>query len=398
MSSTLFLSLVRRIMVRRIIRGGWSAAAVALLAVTGSSLASGCAGGRASAPPLPVERRAEAFKVDPAAYAELGYRLDWRSFPALSSRDARVHTIEIYDDAIICQETGSIVTLLEPDTGERRWANELANRLTKFVGIMRKDTRVVVSSEADAYILDAATGNLVDRQTFASVVNTPGVLEGDIAVYGTGQGELLGHLLWSTGVRGVKAWGFGIPGSIEQPPVRIGRVIGAASALGHVIFLDPASGQSVGRGRISGGIGAPPAASDGLIFLPGLDQSLYALEPSGNQVWRYRTTSPIRQQPVHADGVVYCALADEGLVAFDSATGAVRWAAAGVDGHVVGRRGDRLIVWDGTTATTIDAARGDVISRVPLPGVSILKMSRFADGDLFAVSTHGVVARFVPRT
>ncbi|HRQ74203.1 MAG TPA: PQQ-binding-like beta-propeller repeat protein, partial [Phycisphaerales bacterium] len=97
-------------------------------------------------------------------------------------------------------------------------------------------------------------------------------------------------------------------------------------------------------------------------------------------------------------GVVYVGTDDRGLLALDAATGAERWAAAGVSGTVIGVRAGRLLVFSGTEAFTLDPDTGDIVERASLPGVAILRPDAFVDGNLYAVSAQGVVAKFVPRS
>jgi hypothetical protein len=80
-----------------------------------------------------------------------------------------------------------------------------------------------------------------------------------------------------------------------------------------------------------------------------------------------------------------------------SGTGNVVWTTKGFMGSVVGTNKGRLVAWDGREAALIDAARGDIIDRAKLPGVSFLRTDKFDDGALLVVSKSGVVAKFQPK-
>lgn len=357
-------------------------------------------GGCSSSGSTSIEERRSRFEIDPESYAKLGYRRDWTAFPFVGGGES-VQFVDAYPDLIIVQETGDTLTALEASNGAQRWTYDPTSATTQFVGNVRDGNRLISSSQAEAFILDTETGNLLDRQPFTRVVRTEPVLAGNLAIYGTGSGELLAHLLTTGGVRGVKAWGNMLSGSIEFSPVRVGNAVAAVSQAGDVIFVEAASGSLLGRTRVfagrTGAIAAPLASTDSLLFVASLDQSLYAFGIDGRQAWRYRTPLPLRWQPVaHAD-TVYCAFADKGLLAFESATGREKWAAKGVQGYVVALRQGRLIVWDGTTAHVVDPRSGSVFERVPLPGVSVLTFDTFEDGNLYATSREGVVAKFVTR-
>ena len=84
------------------------------------------------------------------------------------------------------------------------------------------------------------------------------------------------------------------------------------------------------------------------------------------------------------------------MTAFDADSGQERWAAPDITGQVIGIRGSRLLVWDGSVLSALDPDDGSVLVQHQLPGVSRLALSDFANGDLFAVSDEGLVIRLVP--
>lgn len=375
-----------------------AAAALAVLACLGPVA---CSSTDSTLPPAPragptVEARAAAFPIEHDHWSRLGYRYDWTSYPYVSGR-GRIRFADAYPDVLIAQETGGILSLIETTTGGVRWSTELANPLTKFVGNGRDGDRIVCSSESEAFIVTAATGNLIARQRIEKVVNTrPLLLErpgGAVAVYGTPTGEVLAHYLGQS----VKIWGFDTAGAIEGRPVLIGSVIGAVSQAGDVFFLDAASGSLQGRARIFDGVANDPVTNGQLMFIASLDQSLYAFAPTGTQVWRHRGSHPLRAQPTAEGETVYCTIPELGLTAFDASTGKINWSAKEVAGTVIARNRNRLIAFDGASAFALDPQRGDVIEKVELKGVDFLTTDKFEDGVLYAVARSGVIARFLPR-
>lgn len=371
-------------------------ALAALMGVGGLAACSTSAPTLTRQPESSVEARAAAFPIDHDGWSRLGYRYDWTAYPYVSGR-GRIRFADAYPDLVIIQETGGILSLIETTNGGIRWSSELANPLTKFVGNGRDGDRIICSSESEAFLLTAATGNLLARQRLEKVVNTrPLLIErpgGAVAIYGTPTGEVLGHYLGSS----VKIWGFDTPGAIEGRPVLIGSIVGAVSQTGDVFFLDSGSGSLQGRARIFDGVSNDPVTNGQLMFIASLDQSLYAFAPSGTQVWRYRGTQPLRAQPTADGATVYCTIPELGLTAFDAATGKINWSAKGVGGTVVARNKNRLITWDGASACMIDPEQGDVIEKVALTGVDFLTTDKFEDGTLYAASKSGVLARFLPR-
>lgn len=339
----------------------------------------------------------EAFKPLAQEFAKVGYGWDWSGFP-IPAGGERVKFITAYPDAVVVQDTGSKLSLLEPSNGRVRWSNELANRITKFVGIARdsdspRGDRVIVSSESEAFVISMRTGEVASRQRFERVVNTRPVMFGTMAVYGTPGGELMGHNIASN----LRVWGYDAPGPIEFAPVRVGTLIAGVTQDGYTSFVDPISGVLAGRAKVFGGVATEPVSDGNLMFLASLDQSLYAVSPAGVVAWRHRTSQPLTVQPAVVGNTVYCTTADEGFTAFDAATGKIRWSTNEVSGMVLGTRKGRLVVWNGTVLTLVDAQRGTVVERADLPGLTKVVFDTFDDGNLYAVNAAGVVGRFLPK-
>ncbi|MEX2219754.1 MAG: PQQ-binding-like beta-propeller repeat protein [Phycisphaerales bacterium] len=373
----------------------------ALGTIAGTAMLAGCTGPETHSPgrAKSAEQRRREFPMDYAEYAKIGYRLDWWGYPMVTG-SLPVRFMEPYKDIVVTLEQGSQVSILEAGTGGRRCSDQLATtHLTRFVGVVRDGERVLCASDADVYVVDPATCNLAGRQKIEKIVASEPVLFGDLLIFGTGTGELLAHMTRS-GVGGVKAWGFAVPGAIERRPVVIGTAVGAVSQTGEVLFVDGGTGSLVGRSSIYGGLATDPVTDGQLMYVASLDQSIYAFSPVGaSMAWRVRTSAPLRAQPTVHGGRLYVTVPGQGLTAYDTTTGQPVWTSPSFNGTVVALNKKKLVGFDRdrAEAVTIDLDRGDVIERAKTPGVVMLKPDAFEDGNLYAVSGSGVVAKFQPR-
>lgn len=364
-------------------------------------LGAGLSGCETSSPFSPgpartVRQRRASFPIVNEDYARVGYRLDWVGYPAVTG-SLPVQSLLAYDDMVVVQEAGSFVTVLEPNTGSRRCADQLSNPLSKFVGMTRDDDRILCASEGEVFVLDPQTCNLLARQQIEKIVATEPVLYNNLLIFGTGVGEVLAHMTDSA-VSGIKAWGYRTTGAITRKPALIGSAVGAVAQDGTVVFLEAQSGSLLGQNRIYGGMETDPVHNGSLMFVASVDQSIYAFAPVGaTMIWRHRTGAPLRTQPTAIGDRLYCAVPGRGLTAFDASTGDILWECKDFGGTVVATNRGRLLSFDGAEAALIDPARGDVLERSKLPGVAMLKPDKFEDGSLFAVSKSGVVAKFLPR-
>lgn len=330
---------------------------------------------------------------DHDAWRRLGYRYEWTGFPHIT-RGEELSFVHPYTDVVATLESGSTVTLMEGETGRVRWRNTLANPLTRFVGLSRDSQHIIAASDTELYLLQLESGDIVDRQRLERVANTAPAVAGDLAVFGTASGELTGHRL-SIGFR---QWGNAAAGSaFDYAPVVAKNAFCAVSRDGDVLFVG-AGGSRTGANKIFGGPGAQPVAGNGLFYVASADQSIYAFDPEGGtQVWRHRTQHPLDTAPAFIENSLYCTTTDGGLTAFRGASGQVLWYNQDVRGEVVARRKGELLVWDGTTAVTVDERTGDELQRAELPGVTDLKADRIDAGSVYATTDNGLVLRFVPR-
>lgn len=327
------------------------------------------------------------------AYSELGYRLEWSGFPTIGPGE-RLKYLDVFDDIVVAQDSSSIISVLEYKNGQTRWVDQAAGKLTRMLGNLRDGNRLISSSETNALFYDVDTGNLEDNQRLDVVGNAKPLKAGPILIYGTANGQILGHLV----LNGYRLWGNNLYSPIEVDPVFVAGTAALVSRTGDVIFVDPSRGSSTGRARMYDGPGAPVAVSEDLLFVASLDHSLYAISPQGGQVvWRLRTEHPLRSRPVHHDGVVYCHIPDEGLVALEATSGTRKWAAKEVKGYAIGMRAGRLLVWNAPEVVALDPRSGDVVTSVKLEEADFAFTDGFVDGTLMTANRRGTVEKWVPK-
>lgn len=361
--------------------------------VAAGLLLGACGGG----PSRPRALDATPITINDADWAKMGYRRDWTGFPYVSAR-GRLTDIYAGPDIVIAQESGSAVSVLDARTGARRWSNILASRLTKFLSIRLGDYQgrraLIVSSEPDVFLLDPDTGNLLGRQSYEKVATAGPVVAGDILIYGTASGEVMGHYLRVND----KLWGFDMAGAIERAPVAIAGAVAAISRTGQVVFLDPATGSLIGLNRMFAGANTDPVAGKSFLFVASLDQSLYAFEPgNARMMWRHRTGNPLTVQPTAHNGVLYCELADEGLTAFNQDDGRILWSNKDLRGTVIGMRSGRLLVWDGRRLASASPTNGAVFETITVPETIMIALDTFVDGNVYLLGDRGSIAKLVPR-
>ncbi|MFG0285269.1 MAG: PQQ-binding-like beta-propeller repeat protein [Phycisphaerales bacterium JB039] len=370
-----------------------------------------CAGGPETTlrAPVPGERQDASMTVTSDEIRKLGFQRDWRGYPAIG-RGQTVRFLDLWDDLVLVHGTGSNLTALEPRSGERRWSRGLANPLTRFLGNVRDGNIIYSSTEGEIFVVDADTGNFLDRLDNAQIVNTRPLRVGGMLIYGTAstasnmpgaaRAEVVAFLP-TAGIRsvdGVKMWGMLTDGPVDKAPILVEGLVCAATVNGEVLFIEPSTGSLVGRSRMYDGPGSDPVTGEGLVFMASRDQSVYAFSPSGGRpIWRFRTEDPLTTQPTYHAGAVYIDIPSEGLVALGAATGERIWdAPSAAHGTVIGIRDGLLIVLDGRVLIAVDPRSGDVVHQVDVPGLIIARMDQFVDGNLYVASDLGLIAKLAP--
>lgn len=376
-----------------------------LTALAGFGLLAGCASTQPTEPQTPVstgqlsptdiqERTVSGgFTIDHPKWKDLGYRWDWTGFPGFQSGEKVLFT-NVYDDIIVVQGNRASVAVLDTSTGRSVWLDRLANPLTRFVGMTRDGQTLYIVAESQVFIVDAKTGNWLDRQNISEVVNTQPVLfEGNL-LFGTGIGRVLCHRI----DYGLTTWSYDIGSPVVADLVMVNGVIGAMSQSGKGLFVSASLATALGHPTTGPGISTDPVTDGEKMYVAGLDQSAYAFEPGmDGHLWRFRTEDPLTTQPTIHNGVFYLSTESRGLIAIDPDNGHELWTGPEAGGEVVATRSGSLVVWDGKKIKLVDPTNGDLISSFDAPGLTMLKTDRFDDGSLFGVTRSGAVIRFRSR-
>ncbi len=335
------------------------------------------------------------WKIDHDAFKKLGYRWDWSGYPPLQSRAQIVHTTA-HHDVIIAQGSGATLSVLDAKTGKVRWSRQVDRPTTSFFESVRYGETLYVASETDLYEIDLRNGNTIDRDRLHAVTSTRPVIVDNIAIFGTTAGELFGFQM----DQDFKLWSYQFDGPIKTPPAVIDEeFVAAISDGGDLRTIRVKSAESGITSRIAGGTTTNILTDGFSIYVGSTDQSVYSFAvEDGLRYWRQRSSAPITVQPVLHETTLYVTTDDLGLSAMDVDSGKPLWSNKSVHGWVVGLRdGSDLLVWTGRELISLDADRGDILSRTKMDDVAGVRTDMFEDGNLYIIASDGRIARFSPR-
>ncbi|MEM9372320.1 MAG: PQQ-binding-like beta-propeller repeat protein [Planctomycetota bacterium] len=337
---------------------------------------------------------APTYEVDHASWQELGFRWEWNARPPMGA-GRQMEYAHAYDDVVLVQDTGSMVSVIENATGKVRWFKQVRDTVTRFVGTSRQGDSIYVANETELFELAIQTGNTLDRTDLNTIATTRPVMFDELAVFGTAAGRLIAMDTDND----VRIWEYQFDGLLESPPVRVDDfTVAAVSTTGDIRALDIDSARTQASARISGDAGGDLVTDGELLFIGSLDQSVYAFDLfDGSRAWRHRSAGQVTVQPTLIDETLYATTTDSGLIAFDIYAGEQAWNNPEIGGWVVTTVDGDLIVWTGRGIARLDAENGDVIARIELPGVSGVRSNAPVDGEIFVISAEGAVAKFSAR-
>ena len=385
------------------------ARAILLVGVSGVIVAGGISC-TASSGPSPSQRRPASvgsltgdlerdYLIGPDAARKLGLRIVFQS-QTRPENGSGIKQVSVQADAIFVLDGLNFLTRLRRTNGQRLWRLPVAGRLDKIHGITYQPVaeRVFLTTTSHILVLDDDTGSMIDKQSLGQIASTAPVAYGEFFIYGSRNGQVVWH---STNV-GYQWRGYQVSPTIRVAPLLIGDVVVAMGSDGRVMVLDAPSAAGIWNKRLLNEVATPPATDNGLVYIAGLDQYLWAIDiATGRTLWKYLADTPLDRPPFVLAGQLYQQIPGTGLHCFvarplDSPGGEILWIAPEVSGDVIGAREHRLFVWepDDRVLMVVDAKRGGVMESVSLPDVKHLFMP--GAGELFAAGDDGRVTALVP--
>ena len=177
------------------------------------------------------------------------------------------------------------------------------------------------------------------------------VIEGDMIYAASADGEVVavnretGRKAWDTDLDVRLSGGVGV----YENSLFLGGSDGA------VLRVDATTGELVWRTRLTGEVLAAPQGDGRIVVAQTYDGKLAGMDyDSGDKLWTYDSNVPVltirgTSTPILRNGIVYAGFANGRVIAFDAATGAVRW-----ESRVAISQGrseiERIVDIDGTMA------------------------------------------------
>jgi outer membrane protein assembly factor BamB len=337
------------------------------------------------------------YVIGPAAARELEYRVGWQFLGAGNG----IKLLAVQGDSVFVLDNRNLLTRIKTVDGNKLWRVAVADPIEEVQGVTLVDNRVFLTTGGTMVVLDGGTGSQIDKRKLEKIANTEPTKFGQTLIYGSRDGQAI----WFSSQIGYQWRGYKVAHSINLPPVVSDNRAIVVGNDGTLVVLDAASASRFWSTKLLDQIVAPVAAGNGVVYVAGMDQYLWAFDlNTGRTIWKTLNESALMQPPTLIGDHVYQQIPHQGLVCFtaipqDMPGGERVWASAGVAGNALFQRRDHVYAWDASAKrmSTLDAKRGGVIASVDLPQVKHLTVSGQNNNDIYAVSNDGRVIRLVPR-
>ena len=179
-----------------------------------------------------------------------GARLHYAIEPEPLDTGGAIAFADAYEDLVVVQDTGAMVSVIEAPTGRLRWNIQVAETNTRFLGNTRHGDSLFVTNETELFEFDMRTGNTLARHGVHDIATTRPVFFDHRAVFATAAGRLV----CLDTRRDLRLWEYQFQGQINTTPLKIDdeRVTGI-STLGDVRTLTVDDARTVSSARIAGG-------------------------------------------------------------------------------------------------------------------------------------------------
>ncbi len=260
--------------------------------------------------------------IEPADAARIGYAVSWSTDLGIS-RKSELASVTLLGDILLTVETPSnLVSAVSVRDGKVLWRRIVGASTESVYPPVRNGERVYLNNDTTIFTLGASHGDLIVSSSLARVVQTGPALLGHYAIFGGSDGTVFAHDVDA----GYEKWSYQLSGGIVAPPVASQQSVFVADSKGIYAMLRAADGELLFRGRTFGPVTATPASTRGGVYLASHDQSLYALDRrTGRDRWVYRTAKPLTDEPTAIGQSVYLPLLGSGLVALSSNDGQELW-------------------------------------------------------------------------
>lgn len=303
-------------------RGRW------FLFVAAALLLSACSGSRVGSSSWPGLTVSDSMAY--VAFNQSVYAVDlasgqqrWQFTPPEEDKGATFYAAPALSDQgtlIVSSYTG-VVYAVKADTGDMIWRRSLSS--SRLVGApeVAGDIVLVPSADRNLYALKLESGADVWSFSTGEPLWSQPLVEGD-KIYLSG----LDHKVYALDLTsGNQLWSTELDGAIADRPTGMDNLILTGTFANQLVAMSADNGRIVWTLKTDGWVWGDPAVQDGVAYFGDVDGTFYAINSQGQPVWRSHLDGDVTASPAVENGTVYFVTADGQVFARNAADNSPEW-------------------------------------------------------------------------
>lgn len=316
-------------------------------------------------------------------------------------RDHLRHMV-LDDSNLYLQSSGGVVTAIDNETGQKRWALQLGRQDEPSYPATSNDEIVLIIAGITMYAVDPITGELQWKLLLRNQPSTSPTIDRNYVYFGTLDGSVYAYDVKKIRElheknqlpqfsKVAEHWRYKSAKEITTPIVSDGLTINFASRDKSLYSLTAVSRELQFQFETDEEVSAPLGISGRVVFFASEDFSLFAIDrQSGTVRWRFVTGRPIRQQPRVVGENVYVMPVRGGMYCLDRVSGRRLWWQPVITEYVGATRSlvfgsDRL-----NNLVVMSRIDGAIIGALPLRDFTVRYGNELTD-RLYLSTSRGLV-------
>lgn len=338
----------------------------------------------------------------PRVLSRYGMERSFWSHAVINPYRDTVRYMTIDETNLYIQSSGGIITAIDNETGQKRWALQLGRKDAPSYAATSNNEIVLVIAGITMYALDPLTGEVEWELLLRNQPSTSPTIDRYYVYFGTLDGSVYAYDLRKIRslheknqlpqfTASAEHWRYKSAKEVTTPVVSDDNTINFASRDKSLYSLTALDRDLQFQFETDEEVSAPLGVSGRTIFLASEDFSLFAIDRvTGTVRWRFVTGLPIRQQPRIVGDNVYVLPARGGMYSLDRVSGRRQWWQPLITEFVGATRSlvfgsDKL-----NNLVVMSRVDGAVIGAIPLKDFTFRYANELTD-RLYVATSRGLV-------
>lgn len=302
--------------------------------------------------------------------------------------EPKVELKNVADVTMYVRSSLGTVVALDAETGRELWTTQAGKAGYPNYAVSASQDFLVTLSGSTIYVLDSASGQILDTIRTRKAPGAAPTLDGDYIYVPTTQGLIEVYSLDETGR---VDFTMGSSGRIEDTITVSPNSVSWTTDQGFIYVASVGLPGINYRFQALDTIASSPVYMDGMLFATSMDGFTYAIdEQNGSQKWSFSVGGTTQGGPIAIDGHVYVATNNGQMTCVDVATGQAKWVAPGASQFISLSDSRIYCLTTQNALAALDRTTGEEISSTQL-GSETTALVNLTTDRVYLVSGKGML-------